>query len=164
MLPLVMGSNSQNARAHNNKACTNSYQYSIHWHRHLSYSIFIQGNNSVVDPEGFHLLNSTETPFALPLQVETGSYSALTDLAQPAFPVGLPTQSTPPQPRSKVGSAPWNSRQINRRVGVVNLSRMCILLLKPHLLNLCNYNTVEPLNADPLRCGTLVYPATHLRS
>ena len=24
--------------------------------------------------------------------------------------------------------------------------------------------TVEPLNADPLRCGPLVYPATHLRS
>ena len=64
MLPLVMGSNFQNAHsvavsAHNNKACTNSYQYSIHWHRHLSYSIFIQGvdsNNSVVDPEGFHPL------------------------------------------------------------------------------------------------------------
>ena len=25
-------------------------------------------------------------------------------------------------------------------------------------------STVEPLNADPLRCGAIVYPATHLRS
>ena len=68
---------------------------------------------------GFHMLSSTEIPLPLPSKY----YSALTDLTQPAFPVGLQQLLSLDQ---KVGGAPRNYRQINRKVGVVNLSCMRI--------------------------------------
>ena len=100
-------------------------------------SVFSGGSRGVSTPSLF--------------QVETGSYSALTGLTQPAFPVGLQQLLSLDQ---RVGGAPWNSWQLNRKVSMVNLSRMRILLL---------YQIVDPalvftmVDAPCMKCHTLIW-------